>query len=72
MDKCRTNRRTNKTIQKRNTKPNQPKMEINTMTKTRLQKLENKYEKICDKLDNLNAEAYELEQEMMIERRKTK
>jgi chromosome segregation ATPase len=40
--------------------------------KNQLKKAQKKYEKICDKLDNLNDRAFELEQEMMYLRNKTR
>jgi predicted transcriptional regulator len=40
--------------------------------KNLLKKAQKKYEKICDRLDNLNDRAFELEQEMMFLKNKTK
>jgi hypothetical protein len=40
------------------------------MANEELIKAQKKYEKICDKLDNLNDRAFELEQEMMFLRGK--
>lgn len=40
--------------------------------KNLLKKTQKKYEKICDKLEHLNDRAFELEQEMMLLRGKTK